>query len=235
MKYTKEILEEAVKNCYSVSAVLRFFDKSVSGGSHALISNKIKQFGINTSHFRHTTGGTSRRKNYNEILVLDRNQGRKEDSKLLRRSLLESGRKYQCSKCGISTWNNQQLVLEIHHINEDNLDNRKTNLEFLCPNCHSQAHMNMEAKTKYMPNVCVDCQSKCYGNRCNKCGKKKKRDTALSKMPTKNQLIKDFQELKTFVTVGKKYNITDNSLRRWCAIQGLPSSKPEMLKIITAD
>ncbi len=43
-----------------------------------------------------------------------------------------------CSKCGISEWNGIALTLEMDHINGDNADNRRENLECLCPNCHSQ-------------------------------------------------------------------------------------------------
>lgn len=45
---------------------------------------------------------------------------------------------YQCSKCKISEWVGKEISLELHHKNGDRYDNRIINLEFLCPNCHSQ-------------------------------------------------------------------------------------------------
>ena len=33
---------------------------------------------------------------------------------------------------------NSKLTLQLDHINGINNDNRKENLRFLCPNCHSQ-------------------------------------------------------------------------------------------------
>lgn len=48
---------------------------------------------------------------------------------------------YVCAICGNDGhWNEKQLSLQIDHINGINDDNRKENLRWLCPNCHSQTN-----------------------------------------------------------------------------------------------
>lgn len=49
-------------------------------------------------------------------------------------------KEYKCEMCGITSWNKKCIVLELNHINGNNRDNRLDNLEFLCPNCHSQTN-----------------------------------------------------------------------------------------------
>lgn len=44
---------------------------------------------------------------------------------------------YKCNSCGLDKWLNNPISLELNHINGKSKDNRKSNLEFLCPNCHS--------------------------------------------------------------------------------------------------
>jgi hypothetical protein len=54
---------------------------------------------------------------------------------------------YEFSKCknenfikrnGVLMWKDQEIVLQLEHKNGIHNDNRIDNLEFLCPNCHSQ-------------------------------------------------------------------------------------------------
>ena len=48
---------------------------------------------------------------------------------------------YICSGCeNPGIWNGKKLTLQLEHKNGNNTDNRIENLEYLCPNCHTQTH-----------------------------------------------------------------------------------------------
>ena len=47
-------------------------------------------------------------------------------------------KKYQCEMCGVSTWNNSILALELDHIDGNHKNNDIENLRIVCLNCHSQ-------------------------------------------------------------------------------------------------
>jgi predicted RNA-binding Zn-ribbon protein involved in translation (DUF1610 family) len=169
-RYTRELLEPLVKESVSIREVLRKLGHThQSGGMHTHIKRRLAQLGLDTSHFlgRAANTGTRHRGNpqipANEILVQDRLKGNKEDAQRLRRALLAIGRIYRCAECGqLPIWNGEPLVLQVDHINGENLDNREENLRFLCPNCHSQTSTfgcrNRKASAVFKGKLCVDCQ-----------------------------------------------------------------------------
>jgi hypothetical protein len=50
--------------------------------------------------------------------------------------ILERGHKCEC--CGLETWLDKPITLELEHTDADRQNNTRENLKLLCPNCHSQ-------------------------------------------------------------------------------------------------
>ena len=144
-KYTKETLEELVKNSTSVLEIIRKLGLKESGGTHTHITKRIKDFNIDISHFLGKASnhgkshkGGCKKLEWQECLVL-REKGVRQKSFILRRALIDSGEEYKCNECGIKDWLGKNLVLHVDHKNGNWLDDRKENIRFLCPNCHSQS------------------------------------------------------------------------------------------------
>lgn len=78
----------------------------------------------------------------------------------------------------------------------------------ICPVCGKE-FTSKKSDQKYCSQICYQEDTK--GNR-----------------PTLIQLIKDFKELKSFVQVGIKYSVTDNAVRKWCRLYGLPIHTKEL-------
>ena len=56
----------------------------------------------------------------------------------VRKKLLEEGYKeHKCECCGLSSWLDNPIPLEVHHKDGNRNNNTLENFELLCPNCHA--------------------------------------------------------------------------------------------------
>ena len=59
-------------------------------------------------------------------------------SNKIRIKLLQEGLKeHRCECCGLTTWLNKPIPLELHHKDGNRYNNVLENFELLCPNCHA--------------------------------------------------------------------------------------------------
>lgn len=67
----------------------------------------------------------------------------------VRIKLLKEGYKsHQCERCKKTEWFGMPIPLELHHIDGNHYNNKISNYQLLCPNCHAQTESYRGRKNK---------------------------------------------------------------------------------------
>lgn len=138
---TDEQFVNILKNSTTISEVLFKLGYTIKGNSwgYSQIKQRMTDLNLDFSIFK---GKNNVYKNISTKIIkpeaLFKNNSKHNRSVLRRYIIKNEIIPYKCAICGLTTWNNKTISLELDHINGINNDNRLENLRFLCPNCHSQ-------------------------------------------------------------------------------------------------
>jgi hypothetical protein len=231
IKYTKELLEPIVARSKSFAEVTRELHASSRTGSQTHISRVIRKFNIDTNHF------TGRRwtKNISSKDLPQHMKPKPIETYLKKGSTIKSARllkklikcdmkKHICEHCSRTTWNDESIPLELHHVDHDHTNNELQNLELLCPNCHASIHKPKPKPKKERVctvSFCPDCGKKIsYGAvHCSNCYNKYRSETARKcqrtkiDWPTRDELLTRLKDT-SYLALGKELGVSDNAIRK---------------------
>lgn len=239
-KYHKDYLQEVVKESTNIKMVLQKLNLRSAGGNYKVINRYINEYNLDISHFdngKFTSNSTpTNKKSLKDVLVENSTYSR---SSLKNRLYNEGILERKCSLCGQDeNWNGMKISLIIDHINGIHDDNRIENLRIVCPNCNAgldtfagknrllnknENEVNIKKiiksdkinknKIKHVHKEYCKCgnEKSKYSNSCDDCFRKRRRKV---ERPLLEELIKDI-ELLGYSATGRKYGVSDNSIRKW--------------------
>ncbi len=151
-----------------------------------------------------------------EILVLGTC---KRQATQLRRALTEIGREYRCEKCNLVNWQGEPLVIEIHHLDGNPLNNISSNLQYLCPNCHSLTPNFYHTKKQTFCD-CGKPKSK-KSKLCASCGNKVPHLKARKCIRPDKELLSKLIWEKPTTEIATFYEVSDKAICKWCKLYGI--------------
>lgn len=227
-KFTKEELTQFAIESTSMSQFAKKLGYK-SKSCYKTIRTKCEEYNISLDHFTGLSQGVIKRTPENVFMV-----NSTASQTVLRRLYKKNNyTEYKCSICGQEPfWNGKELTLTLDHINGINNDDRLENLRWVCPNCDRQLETfcakNANRETFYnyketVQNYCIDCGKPITKGsiRCPECYGKTIR---LVNRPSKEELEQLLIDYKgNFTKIGRIFNVTDNSIRKWCKAYNLPT------------
>ena len=208
-----EELIEILNNSKSIRDVLTRigYEKTNGSGSYRTLKNECSKRKIEIPKYEIIGNITSLKKVPNELIFCKNSTYSRNHlkNKIIKYNMIE----YKCVECGLTEkWNNKPISLQLEHKNGINNDNRIENLEFLCPNCHSQT--STYAGKALKKHFYCECGKEKLKNskKCIKCSNQNKKRKV--ERPDYKKLLMEIEEYG-YTKTSKKYGVSDNAIRKW--------------------
>ena len=197
--WTDAELVNAVAESKSFTGTLRLIGLVPAGGNFDTVRKHIQRLSLSTDHFL-PHGGSGlflklhhRRKLTEDEVFCENSHVSAQVARYARRYSIMP---YICGICGnTGEHNGKSLQLQLDHKNGNRRDNRKENLWWLCPNCHSQTSTFAgRNQNKRRAHVLKPRQNR-------------------MKVPY-SVLAKRYAELHNFVAVAHEFHVSDTTVRK---------------------
>lgn len=219
--WSKEKISSVLKDCFCYRDVLRKLNIPIAGRNSTTLKKKIAEYNLDISHFNVSYLKTHRGKHCNHLISNVSNDEIFRLNSNIKNSIIK--REYiirilssqpKCECCGITNWNNKSLVFQLHHIDGNNRNNAVSNLQLLCPNCHSQTNNfcnknSHELKKEYICPICGNPHSS-RSKMCRSCADKER----AKHRPTK-EALSNLLKTKNNTQIGQELLVTEACVRKW--------------------
>lgn len=160
-------IKKAIKASKSLADVCRFLGIEISGSNYRYLHKRLSELGLvyedcfdyKLAIKDHLNSLSDKQRIPDKEIFC---KGSSVAQATLRKRARQTLLPYKCVDCdNEGEHNGKPLVLQLDHENGIRNDNRKENLKWKCPNCHSQTD-TYSGRTKYRNGIRIDKRSKKY-------------------------------------------------------------------------
>jgi 5-methylcytosine-specific restriction endonuclease McrA len=126
-KFEKTLFSELAAKASSIRSLIMLLKEHYPSLSYNSVKRSLIYYAVDISHFT----GQSWNKGLQSNVT-------KDSHKITWKRFLLSERGKRCESCSLTKWQDENIPLELEHIDGNNKNNSMENLKLLCPNCHSQ-------------------------------------------------------------------------------------------------